>query len=168
MPPISFTYETKCKKYICLQYSKKPLVTQGKVVPMLTTTTDRFAAFAYECVRFVEEEGRELREEMDPIEEAQRSSRIIGAVTKKWTVSIICLLYRTGELGFSRLRQLLMGISSRTLSLRLKSLEGMGWVRPEVVADRPPRVLYSLRDQGTMLAKMAGPMYLYIRLSEEE
>ncbi len=61
-----------------------------------------------------------------------------------------------------------MGISSRTLSLRLKSLEGMGWVRREVVADRPPRVLYSLTDQGTMLAKMAGPMYLYIRLSGQE
>ena len=135
---------------------------------MPATTTDRFAAFADECVRFVEEEGQVLREEMDPIEEAQRSSRIIGAITKKWTVPIIYLLYRTGELGYSRLRQLLMGISSRTLSLRLKSLEGMGWVRREVVADRPPRVLYSLTDQGTMLAKMAGPMYLYIRLSGQE
>ncbi len=135
---------------------------------MQATTTDRFAAFADACVRFVEEEGQALREEMDPIEEAQRSSRIIGSITKKWTVSIIYLLYRSGELGFSRLRQLLMGISSRTLSLRLKSLEGLGWVRREVVADRPPRVLYSLTDQGPMLAKMAGPMYLYIRLSGQE
>ncbi len=134
---------------------------------MLTTTKDRFAAFADECVRFVEEEGQELREEMDPIEEAQRSSRIIGAITKKWTVPIIYLLYRTGQLRFSRFRELLMGISSRTLSLRLKDLEGRGWVRREVVADRPPRVLYSLTDAGTMVAKMAGPMYLYIRLSEE-
>ncbi|MEE9592164.1 MAG: helix-turn-helix domain-containing protein [Thermoplasmata archaeon] len=134
---------------------------------MLTTTTDRFAAFADECVRFVEEEGQELREEMDPIEEAQRSSRIIGAITKKWTVPIIYLLYRTGELRFSRFRELLMGISSRTLSLRLKSLEERRWVRREVVADRPPRVLYSLTERGTMVAKMAGPMYLYIRLSEE-
>ncbi len=134
---------------------------------MLTTTTDRFAAFADECVRFVEREGQELREEMDPIEEAQRSSRIIGAITKKWTVPIIYLLYRTGKLRFSRFRELLMGISSRTLSLRLKSLEERRWVRREVVADRPPRVLYSLTERGTMVAKMAGPMYLYIRLSEE-
>ncbi len=61
-----------------------------------------------------------------------------------------------------------MGISSRTLSLRLKDLEGRGWVRREVVEDRPPRVLYSLTDAGTMVAKMAGPMYLYIRLLEGE
>lgn len=39
-------------------------------------------------------------------------------------------------------------------------------MRREVVADRPPRVLYSLTDEGTMVAKMAGPMYLYIRLRE--
>ncbi len=133
---------------------------------MLTTTTDRFAAFADECVRFVEAEGQELREEVDAIEEAQRSSRIIGAITKKWTVPISVLLYRTGQLRVSRFRELLMGICSRTLSLRLKDLEGRGWVRRQVVADRPPRVLYSLTEKGTMIAKMAGPMYLYIRLSE--
>ncbi len=135
---------------------------------MLTTTTDRFAAFADECVRFVEEASEELREEVDPIEEAQRSSRIIGAITKKWTVPIIYLLYRTGQLRFSRFRELLMGISSRTLSLRLKDLEGRGWVHREVVEARPPRVLYSLTETGTMVAKMAGPMYLYIRLLEGE
>ncbi len=135
---------------------------------MLTTTTDRFTDFADECVRFVEEASKELGDEVDPIEEAQRSSRIIGAITKKWTVPIIYLLYRTGELRFSRFRDLLMGISSRTLSLRLKDLEGRGWVRREVREDRPPRVLYSLTEEGTMVAKMAGPMYLYIRLLEGE
>lgn len=61
-----------------------------------------------------------------------------------------------------------IGISSRTLSLRLKDLETRGWVHREVVEDRPPRVLYSLTDRGTMIAKMAGPMYLYIRLLEGE
>ena len=134
----------------------------------MTTTTDRFAAFADECVRFVDETSEELGEVVDPIEEAQRSSLIIGAVTKKWTVPIIYLMYRTGQLRFSMFRQLLMGISSRTLSLRLKDLEGRGWVRREVVEDRPPRVLYSLTEAGTMVAKMAGPMYLYIRLLKGE
>ena len=134
---------------------------------MQTTTKDRFAEFADESVRFVEEASEELREDLDPIEEAQRSSRIIGAMTKKWTVPIIYLLYRTGELRFSRFQKLLMGISSRTLSIRLKDLEGQGWVRREVVDDRPPRVLYSLTERGTIVAKLAGPMYLYIRLSGE-
>ena len=81
---------------------------------------------------------------------------------------IIYLMYRTGQLRFSTFRQLLIGISSRTLSLRLKDLEGRGWVRREVVEDRPPRVLYSLTEAGTMVAKMAGPMHLFIRLSGEE
>ncbi|MFQ5934654.1 MAG: winged helix-turn-helix transcriptional regulator [Dehalococcoidia bacterium] len=85
----------------------------------------------------------------------------------KWTVPVIYLPYRTGQLGFSRLRQLLMGISSRTLSLRLKSLQNRGWIRREVTDARPPRVLYSLTERRTLVAKMAGPLYLYIRLSEE-
>ncbi len=134
---------------------------------MVTTTIDRFVTFADECVRFVQEIVEEAGD-VDPFLEAQRSSPIIEAVTKKWTGLIIDLLYRSGQLGFSRLRDLLMGISSRTLSLRLKSLEEMGWVHREVVADRPPRVLYSLTEKGTVFAKMARPVFLFIRMSEAE
>lgn len=129
---------------------------------------DRFSGFAEACVRFVEEMGEALQEEeVDMIEEAQRSAEIIGTVTKKWTVPIIYLLYRAGELGFSELGKLLMGISSRTLSLRLKSLEQLGWIHRQVVDDRPPRVVYSLTQQGGLLARMAGPMYLFIRVTAE-
>ncbi len=130
-------------------------------------TGQRFSEFAEECVRFVETMAKELQEELDPIAEAQRSSEIIGSITKKWTVPIVYLLYRSGRLGFSELGKLLMGISSRTLSLRLKALEGMGWIRREVVHDRPPRVRYSLTERGSLLAKMAGPMYLYLRLAAQ-
>lgn len=129
---------------------------------------DRFSGFAEACVRFVEEMGEALQEEeVDMIEEAQRSAEIIGTVTKKWTVPIIYLLYRAGELGFSELGKLLMGISSRTLSLRLKSLEQLGWIHRQVVDDRPPRVVYSLTQRGGLLARMAGPMYLFIRVTAE-
>ncbi len=134
---------------------------------MVTTSTDRFATFADECARFVQQLVAEAGD-VDPFQEAQRSSRIIEAITKKWTGLIIDLLYRSEQLGFSRLRDLLMGISSRTLSLRLKTLEEMGWVRREVVADRPPRVLYSLTETGTIFAKMARPVFLFIRMSEWE
>ncbi|MEE9237467.1 MAG: helix-turn-helix domain-containing protein, partial [Thermoplasmata archaeon] len=87
--------------------------------------------------------------------------------SKKWTVPIIYLLYRTGKLGFSELAKLLMGISSRTLSLRLRSLESRGWIRREVSDGRPPRVFYSLTERGSLVAKMAGPMYLFIRHTGE-
>ena len=143
------------------------MVTRGKVVPMVTTEIDRFVTFADECVRFVQEIIEEAGD-VDPFQEAQHSSPIIEVVTKKWTGLIIDLLYRNEQLGFSRLRDLLVGISSRTLSLRLKSLEEMGWVRREVVADRPPRVLYSLTEKGTVFAKIARPVFLFIRLSEGE
>ncbi len=128
---------------------------------------EKFAQFADLCIGFVEEMGGALGEEVDPIEEAQRSAEIIGSITKKWTVPIIYLLYRSGNLGFSELANLLMGISSRTLSLRLKSLEKKGWVRREVMNDRPPRVRYSLTESGGLVAKMAAPMYLYLRSSAE-
>ncbi len=134
---------------------------------MVKTTIDRFVTFADECVQFVKEIVEEVGD-VDPFLEAQSSSPLIEAITKKWTGLIIDLLYRSGQLGFSRLRDLLMGISSRTLSLRLKSLEEMGWVHREVIADRPPRVLYSLTEKGTVFAKMARPVFLFIRLSEGE
>ncbi len=128
---------------------------------------ERFAKFANQCVRFTEGLAEDMQEEIDPFEEAETSARIIESVTRKWTVPIIYFLYRTGELSFSELGKLLMGISSRTLSLRLRSLEKKGWVQREVVDRRPPRVLYSLTERGTTVAKMAGPMYLYIRFTEE-
>lgn len=61
-----------------------------------------------------------------------------------------------------------MDTGCRTLSLRLKSLEEKGWGLRDVLMDRPPRVLYSLTDRGIMVAKMVGPTYLHIRLSEED
>lgn len=109
--------------------------------------------------------GGVLREDIDPIEEAQRSAELVGSITKKWTVPIIYLLYRSEVLGFSELAKLLMGISSRTLSLRLKSLERRGWVKREVVNERPPQVRYSLTEARGLVAKMAAPMYLFLRLS---
>lgn len=128
---------------------------------------ESFSEFADRCVEFIEEMGGVLQEDVDPIEEAQRIAEVIGSVTKKWTVPIIYLLYTAGQMGFSELAKLLMGISSRTLSLRLKSLERRGLVNRVVVNDRPPRVRYSLTDAGGLVAKMAAPMYLYLRLSAE-
>lgn len=126
-----------------------------------------FERFAEESVRFVESLQGEMDEEVDFLEEAQRSARIIESLTKKWTVPIIYFLYQSEELGFTELATLLDGISSRTLSLRLKSLQKRGWVHREVTEDRPPRVRYSLTEKGDLVAMMAGPLYLFIRMSEE-
>lgn len=134
---------------------------------MLTTEAEsRFAGFAEECVGFTESLVAELALELDPYEEAERGAQIIESITRKWTVPIIYFLYRTGPLGFSELARVLGGISSRTLSQRLKALEARGWVQRTVTEARPPRVLYALTGKGTLVAKLAGPMYLYIRLAE--
>lgn len=108
----------------------------------------------------MEKVGEELEVEFEPIEEVQELPRVINTLTKKWTVHLY-LLYATRGYGFSQPCRLLMGISSRTLSLRLKSLEGMGWVRRRVLEERSPRVVYSLTDTGMKAAKLAEPMVLY-------
>ncbi len=66
-------------------------MTPSKAVLMQAVEMDRFESFADECVRFMEEMGGRLREEVDPIEEAERSSCIITAITKKWTLPTIYL-----------------------------------------------------------------------------
>lgn len=73
--------------------------------------------------------------------------RIIGA---KWTVRILHALC-DGTKRFGQLQRTLVGISPRTLSLRLQQLEREGIVQKKVFAQVPPKVEYSLTAKGKSL-----------------
>jgi DNA-binding HxlR family transcriptional regulator len=80
---------------------------------------------------------------------------LMGTLVKKWTVEIMYCLYRNRTMRFSELRRLLGGVSSRTLSDRLKELEGMGLVTRRVSQTRPVRVEYSLTEGGRRIGEEA-------------
>ena len=74
-------------------------------------------------------------------------ARAVRILDGKWTMLVIRDLL-DGTKRFSELRASLAGISPKTLTDRLRSLEEHGLVQRVVYAEIPPRVEYTLTDTG--------------------
>ena len=85
------------------------------------------------------------------------ASEIIGA---KWT-SLIIYDLGGGKRRFRELEQLCVGISSRTLAERLRTLEREGILRRHSYPESPPRVEYELTDKGRDLLPVIEAMTAY-------
>ena len=68
-----------------------------------------------------------------------------------------------GRARFCELERSLHGISPRTLSLRLRSLEEQGIVERNTYPEVPPRVEYSLTSKGEALVPLIEDMRRYGR-----
>lgn len=83
---------------------------------------------------------------------------IIDVVSKKWTLLIINSLGNHQKLRFNKLMKELEGVSPKTLSDTLKVLEAEGLIKRETFKEIPPRVEYSLMDDGIELRKAIIPL----------
>ena len=81
-------------------------------------------------------------------------AEIIGA---KWTAILVHDLSE-GPRRFSELEHSCPGISPRTLSERLRALEGEEIVERRSYAESPPRVEYELTAKGTALLPIIDAM----------
>lgn len=88
-----------------------------------------------------------------------RCSEIISG---KWTLLVIRDL-ADGARRFCELERSLDGISPRTLSLRLRSLEEHGVVERHTYPEVPPRVEYALTEKGEALVPLIEDMRAYGR-----
>src|SRR5256886_10127760 len=86
-----------------------------------------------------------------------RTAEIIGG---KWTLLIIRDL-ASGVKRFNQLERSLHGISPKTLSERLRSLEEEGIIIRQTFAEVPPRVEYSLTTKGRDLSIVIESMRSY-------
>src|SRR5579872_3031736 len=86
-----------------------------------------------------------------------RTARIISG---KWTLLIIRDL-ASGVKRFNQLERSLQGISPKTLSERLRSLEEEGVIQRETFAEVPPRVEYTLTPKGRDLVNVIESMRSY-------
>ena len=86
--------------------------------------------------------------------------RTADVVSGKWTLLVIRDLAEESR-RFCELERSLAGISPRTLSLRLRTLEGEGIVERTTYPDVPPRVTYSLTDKGRDLVPLIDQMRQY-------
>jgi DNA-binding HxlR family transcriptional regulator len=86
-----------------------------------------------------------------------RTARIISG---KWTLLIIRDL-ASGVKRFNQLERSLQGISPKTLSERLRSLEEEGVILRQTFAEVPPRVEYTLTVKGRDLVEVVECMRCY-------
>ena len=78
-------------------------------------------------------------------------AKTLDVIGTKWTFLIIRDLLIEGTMRFSDLQRSMAGISPKTLSLRLRELEVQGILTRKVYPEVPPRVEYSLTEQGKKL-----------------
>lgn len=88
--------------------------------------------------------------EVDPRVEAL-VNQLIGRVADKWTMLILEVLAEKGELRFTRLFELVAGISQKMLTQTLRQMERDGLVIRTVHAVVPPKVEYRLSELGLSL-----------------
>src|SRR5579884_1270505 len=86
--------------------------------------------------------------------------RTAEIISGKWTLLIIRDLV-SGVKRFNQLERSLHGISPKTLSERLRSLEEEGIIIRQTFAEVPPRVEYSLTPKGRDLVEVVESMRNY-------
>lgn len=89
-------------------------------------------------------------ENLDPRIEAL-VNELIGRVADKWTMLILEVLAENGELRFTRLGELVGGISQKMLTQTLRHMERDGLVARTVHPVVPPKVEYKLTKLGLSL-----------------
>ena len=94
----------------------------------------------------------ETGEVADPRVEAL-VNEVIGRVADKWTMLILEVLAEHGETRFTRVGELVGGISQKMLTQTLRQMERDGLVVRTVHPVIPPTVEYRLTDLGFTLAE---------------
>jgi DNA-binding HxlR family transcriptional regulator len=84
-------------------------------------------------------------------------ARFLGVLDGPWATLIVRELL-AGPRRFTSLRDTLTGISPKTLTARLRSLEAAGVVHRVAYDESPPRVEYSLTSVGLELREVLDTM----------
>tara|TARA_B100001996_G_scaffold81012_1_gene59776 strand:- start:798 stop:1259 length:462 start_codon:yes stop_codon:yes gene_type:complete len=96
--------------------------------------------------------------------EVQAGVEALGVFGSRWTIEILAALYIAGERRFNELRHLLNGISSRTLSDKLRTCKEVGLIDRIVIEGPPIRVSYKLTEHGAHCGKLLSPLVAYMKI----
>jgi DNA-binding HxlR family transcriptional regulator len=96
----------------------------------------------------------DLKETIKSLEES------FGLLSQKWSLQILYILFLRETTGFSEIKKIL-GVNSRTLSDKLKALDGYGYIKRLVEQGPPLRVKYSLTTRGRNTILLALPFLYY-------
>jgi DNA-binding HxlR family transcriptional regulator len=78
---------------------------------------------------------------------------IIGRVADKWTMLVLEALEEHGRMRFTRLGEVIGGVSQKMLTKTLRQMEADGLVTRTVFPVIPPRVEYQLTSLGHSLGE---------------
>ena len=82
----------------------------------------------------------------------------------RWTIEILSTLYIAGDRRFNEMKHLLKGISSRTLSDKLRYLVEEYLVVRSVSEGPPIRVTYRLSDHGKTCGRLLSPLVAFMKI----
>lgn len=95
------------------------------------------------------------------LKEAVQSLKVsFNLLSQKWSLEILYTLFLKNTIGFSGLKKTL-GVNSRTLSDKLKSLKKHGYIERTVEQGPPLRVKYSITKRGKNTVLLALPLLYY-------
>jgi DNA-binding HxlR family transcriptional regulator len=92
---------------------------------------------------------------------------IIGRVADKWTMLALEVLSEHGRLRFTRLGELIGGVSQKMLTKTLRQMEADGLVVRTVFPVIPPRVEYELTELGLSLGEAFCGVWLWAERHRE-
>jgi len=95
------------------------------------------------------------------VEAAVEALHVFGS---RWTIEILSTLYIAGPRRFNQLKNLLSGISSRTLSDKLRFLVEENLVIRQVDDGPPVRVEYILSEHGITCGRLLSPLVAHLKI----
>ncbi|HEX4165807.1 MAG TPA: helix-turn-helix domain-containing protein [Bryobacteraceae bacterium] len=96
-------------------------------------------------------------------EEDALTREMVACISDKWslwTMSVIA--EHVQPMRFSRIMEQVEGVSQKSLTKTLRSLERDGLITRTVFAEVPPRVEYAIRPLGTEMLDNVAPLWLWV------
>ena len=96
--------------------------------------------------------------------EVDAAVEALNVFGSRWTIEILSTLYIAGPRRFNQLKTLLAGISSRTLSDKLRFLVEEELVIRKVDDGPPIRVEYILSEHGETCGRLLSPLVAHLKM----
>jgi DNA-binding HxlR family transcriptional regulator len=93
---------------------------------------------------------------------------IIDRVADKWTMLVLEVLEEHGTVRFTRLGELVGGVSQKMLTKTVRQMESDGLVTRTVHPVIPPRVEYSLTELGRSLGEAFCGVWIWVEQHHDE
>jgi len=87
---------------------------------------------------------------------------IINVIGKKWAILVISIIGHHEKIRFNEIMHHLEGISPKTLTDVLRDLGNENLIHRESFSEIPPRVEYSLTDDGKQLCEAVLPLIRWV------